>query len=224
VLTTALAVLAAIALLLPGFLVAEVGNARGARSSRSDLELALRALFYALVIHLLFAWWTVDVFDRTDVGHEWRHHARALVFYAAIVLVLVPLLLGTLLNALLERVERREGPTPLWAAALGAGQARDAYDFAFQRVHAQGAWVIVELIDHAPDDPRLIAGRYGRGSAVGQTPSAHDLYLEQLCVVHEHDGIREISHTITPARGVYVPAQQVARIEILPPDADTMPS
>src|SRR5215217_8571063 len=66
-LSTVVALLAAVALLVPGFLVAELANARGARSSRSDLELALRALFYALVIHLLFLWWSVRVFD--DVGH-----------------------------------------------------------------------------------------------------------------------------------------------------------
>jgi hypothetical protein len=221
-LSTAFAILAAIALLLPGFLIAEVANARGARSSRSDLELSLRALSYALVVHLAFFWWTVGLVDRLGPVESWRDHVGSIVLYATVVLVAVPLVLGGLLNALLERVERGEGPMPLWAAALGAGQARDAYDFAFQRVHGQGAWVIIELIGHTANQPRLIGGRYGRASAVGQTPSVHDIFLEQLCIVEEDAGLRRITGVIDPPRGVYVPATQVANIEILAPGAGTM--
>lgn len=49
-LSTVVSILAAIALLLPGFTVVQLSAARGVRGSRSDLELALRALAYALVI------------------------------------------------------------------------------------------------------------------------------------------------------------------------------
>ncbi len=101
-----------------------------------------------------------------------------------------------------------------------SGQARDAYDFAFQRVHAQGAWVIIELVGHTPAEPRLTGGLYGRGSAVGQTPSAHDIYLEQLCVVAVGpSGIPEIVAKTDPPRGLYVAASQIARVEVLPPAA-----
>lgn len=41
-LTTGAAILSAIGLLMPGFIVAELSVARSARRSRSDLELALR--------------------------------------------------------------------------------------------------------------------------------------------------------------------------------------
>ncbi len=63
-LTTAVSVLTAIALLLPGFIIVELSLARGARSSRSDVELALRALTYALIVHLAFAAWTADLVGR----------------------------------------------------------------------------------------------------------------------------------------------------------------
>ena len=222
-LTTAIAILAAVALLLPGFIVAEVAVARGARSPRSDLELALRALSYALVIHLAFGWWTADLVKRVGPAASWQAHVGALSLYAGVVLVAVPLLLGTLLNTVLARVEQRDGPPPLWAAALGAGQARDAYDFAFQRFSDEGAWVIVELAGHTSEEPRLVGGRYGRASAVGQTLSAHDLYLEQLCLVEEgEDGLRYLSQATEPPRGLYVAASQIARIEVLPPGPDTM--
>lgn len=69
-------------------------------------------------------------------------------------------MLGLILNAALSTVESRDGPPLLWAVALGAGQARDAFDFAFQRVNAEGAWFIIELVSHSPHEPRLTGGLY----------------------------------------------------------------
>lgn len=222
-LTTAIAILAAIALLLPGFIVAELALARGARASRSDLELALRALSYALLIHLIFGWWTADLVDRIGPVEDWTDHVGALSLYSAVVLVMAPVLLGMALNVVLAYVERGDGPPPLWAAALGAGQARDAYDFAFQRFSNEGAWVIVELVGHTTQEPRLVGGRYGRSSAAGQTPSAHDLYLEQLCLVEERsDGLRHLTGATEPPRGLYIAAAQIARLEVLPAGTATM--
>jgi hypothetical protein len=102
------------------------------------------------------------------------------------------------------------------AAALGAGEARDGYDFAFQRLNDTGGYVIVELVGHTTETPRLVGGKYGRGSAVGQTPAAHDLYLEQLyTVVETGDGVRELAQTTDPPRGVWIAASQIARFEVV---------
>jgi hypothetical protein len=222
-LTTAVSILAAITLLLPGFVIAELSLARGARSSRSDLELALRALSYALIVHLAFSAWTAHLVEQVDSPDAWHRHVGALVLYGAIVLIAVPAVLGVLANVAIARVERRDGPPPLWAAALGAGEARDGYDFMWQRVRDQGTWVIVELIGHTTDKPRLLGGLYGKGSAVGQTPAAHDLYLQQLCFVHERpDGLRELVAATDPPRGVWIAAAQIARIEIVPVADDTI--
>jgi hypothetical protein len=216
-LTTAVSVLAAIALLLPGFIIVELSAARGARSSRSDLELALRALTYALIVHLAFFAWTVSLVQRIDAPGAWDDHVEALVVYSVVVLVAVPIALGVMANIAIAKVERRDGPASLWAAALGAGEARDAYDFMWQRASRDGTWVIVELIGHTAAEPRLVGGLYGRQSAVGQTPAAHDLYLQQLCIVREReDGLRELTSATDPPRGVWLPAGQIARIEIVP--------
>ncbi len=171
-LTTAVSVLAAIALLLPGFIIVELSAARGARSSRSDLELGLRALSYALLVHLAFSVWTADLVRRIDAPGAWHEHVGAIVLYSTLVLVVVPVLLGIAANVAIARVERRDGPASLWAAAIGAGEARDGYDFMWQRVSTDGTWVIVELVGHSVEEPRLVGGLYGRQSAVGQTPSA----------------------------------------------------
>jgi cytochrome c biogenesis protein CcdA len=223
VLTTSFAILAAVGLLTPGFVIAELSVARSARSSRSDLELALRAVAYALAVHLVFGFWTVHVASTVGPLSEWTDHWIELTAYVAVVLLGVPVVLGTLLNRYLAHAELRDGPPSRVAAGLGAGEARDAFDYAFQRRRATGAWVIVELAGHTTAEPRLVGGVYGERSAIGQTPAAHDVYLESLCTVDEDaSGVRKIVARLEPERGIYLPAEQIARIELLgessPPD------
>jgi Family of unknown function (DUF6338) len=166
-LTTAFSILTAIALLMPGFIIAELSLARAARAARSDLELALRAVAYALVVHLIFGWWTIDLLDRIASTDEVPGHWTALTAYVAIVLVGVPVALGMGLNRFLASSELDDGPPGLIAAGLGAGEARDAFDYAFQRRRDRGAWLIVELIGHTTENPRLVGGIYGQRSAIG---------------------------------------------------------
>jgi hypothetical protein len=222
-LTTAVSVLAAIALLLPGFIIVELSLARAARTRRGDLELALRALTYALLVHLGFSPWTADLVQRIGALDTWHQHVGALTLYSAVVLLIVPVALGIAANIAIAKLERRDGPPPLWAAALGAGASRDGYDFMWQRISDKGTWVIVELVGHTQEEPRLLGGLYGRQSAVGQTPAAHDLYLQQLCLVRERpDGLREMLAATDPPRGVWIAATQIARIELVPAAADTI--
>jgi hypothetical protein len=216
-LTTAAAIVSAIALLLPGFIIAELSVARSARGSRSDLELALRALSYTLVIHVVFAFWTAHLVSSIGRPSDWTHHWGALVVYGSVVLVAVPVFIGSALNRYLASVEAKDGPPNLFAAAFGAGEARDAFDFAYQRWRKDGGYVIVELVGHTEESPRLVGGIYGRASAVGQTPSQHDVYLESLCTVAiDEDGIRSLAARIEPRQGVFA-ASQIARIDLLPP-------
>jgi len=222
-LSTAASILALIALLMPGFIVVEISAARSARSSRSDLELALRALAYTLIIHLVFSFWTAELVRNVGPPGEWPDHVLGLGAYVAIVLLVVPAALGASLNLYLGSVENRDGPPNLFAAALGGGEARDAFDYAYQRWRQDGVYVIVELVGHTSQEPRLVGGVYGRSSAVGQTPQPHDVYLEALCTVTEsEEGIRSLALRVEPSQGVYVPATQVARIDLVPAGPDTM--
>jgi hypothetical protein len=222
VLSTAAAIISAIALLMPGFIIAELSVARSARGSRSDLELALRALSYTLVLHVAFGFWTVHLISRIGKPEDWTHHWGALTVYGLVVLILVPAMIGTALNRYLAQVEAEDGPPNLFAAAFGAGEARDAFDFAYQRWRKDGGYVIVELVGHSEQQPRLVGGIYGKGSAVGQTPSLHDVYLESLCTVAvDKDDIRSLVDLIEPRQGVYIAASQIARIDLLPPGIST---
>jgi hypothetical protein len=216
-LNTAISILAAIALLMPGFIVAELSVARSARSSRSDLELALRALAYTLIVHLAFGFWTVHLVKTVGSPGHWADHLGSISAYIGVVLVGVPVALGAVLNRYIAHVEVQDGPPNLLAAALGAGEARDAFDYAYQRWREDGVYVIVELVDHTPELPRLVGGVFGRRSAVGQTPQPHDIYLEALCIVEEDaDGVRRLAQRVEPERGVYIPANRIARVDLVP--------
>lgn len=222
-LNTAVSILAAIALLMPGFIIAELSVARSARSSRSDLELALRALAYALIVHLAFGFWTKHLVETVGSPEDWVDHLGAISLYVGVVLLVVPTLVGACLNRYLAHVEKEDGPPNLFAAGLGGGEARDAFDYAYQRWREDGVYVIVEMVDHAPEFPRLVGGVFGRRSAVGQTPASHDIYLETLCLAEEDsDGVRWLAQRLEPERGVYIPADQIARVDLVPAGPATL--
>src|SRR3954452_958989 len=113
-LDTAVSILAAIALLMPGFIIAELSVARSARSSRSDLELALRALAYTLILHLAFGFWTVHLVRKVGEPENWIDHWGAISAYVGVVLLAVPALIGVAVNRYLASVESRDGPPNLF--------------------------------------------------------------------------------------------------------------
>ncbi len=222
-LSTAVSILAAVALLMPGFIITELGLSRSPRSPRGDLELALRALAYTLVVQLVFGFWTAHVVRVVGSPEHWADHRWAITAYVGVVLLAVPIALGVALSVYAARVADGDGPPSLLASSLGIGQARDAFDYAYQRWRKEGGYVIVELVDHSSAAPRLVGGIYGNRSAVGQTPSPHDIYLEALCTVKEDEnGIRTLDQVVEPAQGVYIAAPQIARVDLVPGGPDTL--
>lgn len=215
-LDTAASILSAIALLTPGFIVADFSG-RPARSKESELEVALRALVYALVLHLVFGFWTVHLVNSIGSPDHWTNHLGALSAYVAVVLLGVPVGIAYGINRYLAAAERKDGPPGFLATALGGGEARDAFDYAYQRWRRDGVYVIVELVGHTPDVPRLVGGIFGRKSAVGQTPEPHNIYLQALCTVSEdQNGIRTLAQRVEPERGVYIAADQIVRVDLVP--------
>jgi hypothetical protein len=222
-LNTALSILAAIALPMPGFIVAELSVVRSVRPPRSDMELALRALAYTLILHLIFGLWTARLIEAIGAPENWLHHVGAISLYVAVVLLGVPISIGVSLNRYLATVEARGGLPNLFAASLGGGEASDAFDYARQRWRQDGTYVIVEMVGHSKEHPRLVGGMYGKRSAVGKTPSPHDIFLESLFTVSEDDlGIRRVASRAKPARGVYIAATQIARVDLVPEEQGTI--
>lgn len=165
----------AIALVLPGFVIVELSVVGRAQGPRSELELVLRALFYALLLHLAAAYWTADLVARIGTVDEWRNHLSALIPYVLVVLIAAPIGLGSLLGWYLRKTERCEDRPPWLYFALGARDAGSAWDNIFQRLSPSGAWIAIELRSGG-----LVGGVIGEASAIGQSPTPHDLYIQEL--------------------------------------------
>lgn len=224
-LNTAISILAALALLMPGFIVAEMSASPAGRPPRSDLELALRMLAYTLIVQLAFGIWTAHLIESIGSPDHWAHHVGAISLYVAVVLLGVPIVAGVVLNRYLASVEAKDGPPNLFATRLGAGEPKDAFEYAYQRWRRNGGYVIVELVGHSRSNPRLVGGTYGRHSAIGKVPAPHDIYLEALFSVSEDDrGIREVTSRVSPERGVYIAASQIARVDLVPEKPGKMSS
>lgn len=126
-------------------------------------------------------------------------------------LLVSPLIVGLSINMLLRRAEQK-GTLSWWHHALGGRDSRDGWDYAFQRAATKGAWVLVHLKGGGPQYPRLVLGKYGTHSAVGQSPSAHDLYLQELWSVDDEGS--PVAR-IDPPRSMWVAKDEIAEIYFL---------
>jgi hypothetical protein len=167
----------------------------------------MRALFYALAIHLMASPWTRALSDRLDGGAQWGNHVNALAAYAVVVLVLSPIAVGLLLNAELRRAEKK-GSLRRIHYVLGAHDARTSWDFAFQPFDGStGAFVTVVLVDGG-----VIGGMFGDGSWVSRSPTyPHDLFLEEQWALNQ-DGIP--FEPLRPRRGVWIEGGAVKSLQL----------
>ena len=223
---TVAAIIVAISLVLPGFIIADLAEARRAqRSARSDWELVLRALIYALVLQslVLLTGWTTQLIDtagllqhaKSGMTPKWEHHVDAIALYVVVVILLAPTTIGLALGWVLRRAEGRGSLT--WIHyALGGRDARDAWDYIFQRYGA--GFILVHL---KPGDERrnpFIVGKFGRTSWAAQSPTAvRDVYFEEVWPASP-DG--RITEEFAVRRGVWLDAGQIdAMYFIEPPSA-----
>jgi len=208
---TFLSVVIAVGVVLPGFIAVELTQRGRAVSMSGDAQSTLlHALFYAVLIHLVWSWRTWQL-AQDLAGRHWQQHLGELVAWVSLVLIVSPIALGLVINALLQRAERR-GSLAWWHYALGGRDARDAWDYAFQRAAAAGAWVLVHLKGGYPECPRTVLGKFGQHSAVGQTPAEHDLFLQELWSVDE---LGNPVARVDPSRGMWVAKAEIAEIYFL---------
>lgn len=203
----------AIALVLPGFVIVELSVVGRAQGPRSELELVLRALFYALLLHLAAAYWTADLAGRIGSVDEWGDHLCALIPYVLVVLIAAPIALGSLLGWYLRRAERCEDQPPWLYFALGARDAGSAWDNIFQRLSSSGAWIVVELKDRA-----LIGGMIAEASAIGQTPTPHDLYIQEIWTAKvDAEGVVNLRQRIEPIQGIWISESEIRSMRVIDP-------
>jgi hypothetical protein len=205
----------ALGVVLPGFIAVELTQRGRAVAISGDGQSALlHALFYAVLIHLVWSWRTWQLAQDLAGGH-WRHHLGELVVWVILVLLVSPIALGLAVNEMLRRAEER-GSLAWWHLALGGRDARDAWDYGFQRAAAAGAWVLVHLKSGDPAYPRMVLGKFGQHSAIGQTPAEHDLFLQELWSV---DDLGNPIARVDPSRGMWVAKAEIAEIYFLDDDA-----
>jgi hypothetical protein len=226
VFNTIAAIIVAISLVLPGFIIADLAEARRAqRSARSDWELVLRALIYALVLQslVLLTGWTTQLIDtagllkhaKPGMTATWEQHVDAIALYVVVVILLAPTIIGLALGWVLRRAEGRGSLT--WIHyALGGRDARDAWDYIFQRYGA--GFILVHLKPGDEQRHAFIVGKFGRTSWAAQTPTtARDIYFEEVWPASS-DG--QITEEFAVRRGVWLDSSQIdAMFFIEPPGA-----
>ena len=216
--STLTAVIATVVFLLPGFVVADIAQRQRAGSGNlGDQGVVLRALFFSVMIHLLAGVWTWELAQELE-GSGWHDELLEVSGYVLVVVLIAPVAMGLALSATLLRAERRHREYKWWHYAIGARDARDAWDFAFQRYRDTGVWVLVHFKDSLPDRPRIVIGKYGQGAAFGQSPSPeHDLFLRDLWTADEAG---QPVGRMEPPRSLWVSASQISELYLIEPDAD----
>jgi Family of unknown function (DUF6338) len=213
VFTTLVAVISVLALVLPGFVIADLQRRKRASvAADSDWELVLRALSYSLILHLVASPWTRSLVLKVEDG-GWQDHVSALVLYGAVVLVAVPVAVGLALNEVLLRAERSGQKLRWWHYALGGRDARQGWDYIFQRIE-QGRWIVLKLASG-----RAVAGKLGRGSWASQSPatSGHDLWLQEIWSV---DDFGRPAAMVEPRQGMWVARESIEALFVIEPPED----
>lgn len=219
--STLVAVIVAMGLVLPGFIVADLAEAgRASRARQSDWELVLRALTYALVLHTLVfvLGWTPQVLEDLDLTGvrqgpaPWVGHGEAIALYVGVVLVGGPTLFGMALSRLLRRAEAR-GQLNAMHHALGGRDARDAWDFAFQRFGS--GFVLVHLKPGVEQRSPFLVAKWGLSSWATQTPAeTKDVFFEEIWPSDAHG---QISEEYAQPRGMWVSIDQVDALYFIDP-------
>ena len=191
---------------LPGFVLVTLAERERARpSTRGTAELVLRALLYSLAVQSLPAalGWSGGLLADLDSA-RWQTHLDALALYFAIVGVLVPTALGLLLGAWLRHAES-EGALNWVHYALGADDARNAWDYAFRRSGSR--YVFVQLREGVATRSPFLVAKFARWSWAAQGPdSPRDVYFEQ---VWPADATGRIVGEYMQPRGLWLSADRI---------------
>ncbi len=220
---TVAAIIFGISLVLPGFIIVDLAEARRAqRPDRSDWELVLRALIYALILQaaVLLTGWTTWLIDTAGLLKHakpgmrplWEHHVDAIALYAFVVILIIPTIIGLWLGWILRRAEARGSLT--WVHyALGGRDARDAWDYIFLRYGA--GFVLIHLKPGAEERSAFLVGKFGLASWAAQTPAtSRDIYFEE---VWPADADGQISNEFAVRRGVWLDSSSIDAMFFMDP-------
>ena len=210
----------AVGFLIPGFIVADLAESRRAtRPARTDLELLLRALVYALVFQGAAAatGWTGKIADELT-GKNWDAHLGPVSLYVAVVCIVLPTIAGLGLSSWLRRAEQQERLRP-WHYALGGRDQRKSWDFMFGRSD-EGRLVLLTVDEGGV--PVYFLGEFGDQSYATQAPTdPPELYLEKVWPSDRDGNVSQDALERDPQRGMWVSGTNIQRVEMLHINVDT---
>jgi len=204
----------AVAFVLPGFVIADLAESRRAtRAARSDLELVLRGLVYALILQGVVAatGWTDQIIGHVNAKDEWQDHVGELAVFALVVGVAIPTCAGLALSWWLRRAEQAGQLRP-WHYALGGRDHREAWDYVFGR--EQGTYLLFTLAQEG--GAQHVLAKYGRESWASQAPTRpQEIYVEEVWPADADGMVDQTVLDRVPKRGMWISADKVERLEIL---------
>jgi len=163
---------ATIVLLMPGYLLASAYSRNRRGPAPSEQEFIASSAVGAIFVHLLALAWTVPLVNGV-IRHGPARYALEIGLWAAVVLVIVPTVLGAGL-ALLAEVQ-----SPSWLKVVlvrlglsSVARVPQAWDWVFSRGFP--AYVRVRL-----SDGRTVYGLYSARSFASSDSGGRDLYLQQ---------------------------------------------
>lgn len=178
---------------------------------------ALRFIALSVLFHVVLGWGEYWLFRAAFAGERFGGGQFATAWTGVMVLVFVPATAGTVIGGLYASRSDREGWGWLRRHLTAAREDR-ALQFLLGRTPAPRAWDdlfserLTAYLRIETVDGTAVAGLFADESYAGGFPHDTDLYLEQAWSMND-DG----SLSVALGYPVYLPAGQIARMEIIPP-------
>ncbi|MGH3320202.1 MAG: DUF6338 family protein [Streptosporangiaceae bacterium] len=216
---TVTALLIVIVAVLPGSVYTWAYERQTSPYGVTFADRTLRFIAVSLIFHLVLAWPEYAVYRGAIAGRGSLGLVQFVVLWLGLlVLVAVPASVGTILGGLYATRSTREGLGWL-RRRLSAETERRLLRVALGRTPAPRAWD--DLFSEHPSayirvrtpDGVWIAGRFAKDSYAAGFPNSTDLLLEEAWEVEQSSGVLGDAGFGYP---VYVPAERIAWMEILP--------
>lgn len=215
--TSLIALVIVIVAVLPGSMYTWAFERQVTAYGATLADRVLRFIALSVIFHLVLGWIEYWLFRSAFAGEKFGGGQFAIAWAAVAVLVVVPAAAGTVVGGLYASRSDRDG----WGwvrRRLSAPQEDKALQFILGRTPAPRAWDdlfserLTAYLRIETVDGTAVAGLFADASYAGGFPHDADLYLEQAWSMDD-EGL-----LIEPlGYPVYIPAGQIARMEIVAP-------
>jgi hypothetical protein len=214
--TNAVALLVLLVAVLPGSVYTWAFERQASAYGVTLADRVLRFVGVSVVFDLVLAWPAYGVWRVAFAGRSFGGGQFALAWAALFAAFGVPALAGTVVGGLytsrrdghgwgrLRRLLTRGGESRLLRLLIGNGRAPRAWDVVFAALPPTR--LRIQLVGNG-----WVAGRFGERSHAGRFPNDADIWLEQAWPITA-DGVLGTSAL---DYGLYVPASQIAWIEVI---------